>query len=74
MAVQLDISYETLVALIEQLPMQQKQDLLIRLLETTRARPLSKEEKLALYHASILDAPMNEEPSPRREDWYDDAH
>ncbi|MEW6579891.1 MAG: hypothetical protein AB1435_11945 [Chloroflexota bacterium] len=72
MAVQLNIPYETLVTLVEQLPAKQQQDLLVRLLQTTRTRPLSREEKLALFHASILSVPVNEAPSIRREDWYDD--
>ena len=72
MAVQLNIPYETLVTLVEQLPAKQQQDLLVRLLQTTKTRPLSKEEKQALFHASILSVPVNEAPSIRREDWYDD--
>ena len=72
MAVQLDIPYDTLIALVEQLPEEQKQDLLLRLLEKTKTRPLSQEERVALFHTSILDMPVNEEPSIRREDWHDD--
>lgn len=75
MAVQLDIPYETLITLVEQLPPEQQHNLLVRLLQTTKTRPLSKEERQALFHASILDVPVNEAPSIRREDWYDDdAH
>jgi hypothetical protein len=70
--VQLNLSYETLLDLIEQLPVDQKRDLLMRLLEDARNRVLSKEEKQALYHASILSIPIKEEPSIRREDWYGD--
>jgi hypothetical protein len=72
MTVQLPIPYETLVTLIDQLPAQQQQDLLVHLLDKAKTRQLSKEEKRALFHASILDIPVNEEPSIRREDWYDD--
>ena len=72
MAVQLSIPYETLVELIDQLPAKQRQALLTRLLGTTQTRQLSKEEKHALFHASILNVPVNEAPSIRREDWYDD--
>lgn len=71
MAVQLNIPYETLVALIEQLPAQQRQELLVRLLKTTETRHLSQQEKQALFRASILSVPVNEAPSIRREDWYD---
>lgn len=72
MAVQLNIPYETLVTLVEQLPAQQQQELLVHLLQSTRERSLSKEEKQTLFHNSILNAPVNEAPSLRREDWYDD--
>ncbi len=72
MAVQLSIDYEKLVELVEQLPSEQQQALLVRLLETSKKRQLSKEEKKALFHASILSVPVNEAPSIRREDWYDD--
>jgi hypothetical protein len=70
--VQLNLSYETLLDLIEQLPADQKRDLLMRLLEDAKNRSLSKEEKLALYHTSIISLPIKEEPSIRREDWYGD--
>jgi hypothetical protein len=70
--VQLNLSYETLLDLIEQLPLEQRRDLLMRLLQDAKNRSLSKEEKKALYHASILSVPVNEEPSIRREDWYGD--
>ena len=72
MAVQLNIPYETLLGLIDQLPEEQKRDLLTQLLQQTRDRKLTTEEKLVLYHASILHNTVNEEPSIRREDWYDD--
>ena len=72
MAVQLNIEYEKLIELVEQLPDEQQKDLLVRLLERAKQRQLSKEEKTALYHASILSVPVNEEPSIRREDWYGD--
>lgn len=72
MAVQLNIPYETLVELVEQLPAEQQQDLLVRLLDKAKNRSLSVEEKKALFHASILSVPVNEAPSVRREDWYGD--
>ena len=72
MAVQLEIEYEKLIELVEQLPPDKQQELLARLLEKAKTRQLSKEEKKALFHASILTVPVNEEPSVRREDWYGD--
>lgn len=72
MTVQLDIPYETLLGLIDQLPEEQKHDLLSHLLKQADNRKLSPEEKIALYHASILHNAVNEAPSIRREDWYND--
>jgi hypothetical protein len=72
MTVQLNISYETLVELVEQLPIGQQRDLLRRLLEKADDRQLTKEEKKALYHASILGVPVLDAPSIRRQDWYGD--
>ena len=72
MAVQLNIPYETLLSLIDQLPEPQRNDLLRHLLKQAGDRKLTPEEKIALYHASILHNTVNEEPSVRRQDWYDD--
>ena len=72
MAVQLQIPYDTLLGLVEQLQEAQKHDLLRYLLQQTSNRDLTVEEKLALYHASIQHHAVNEAPSLRREDWYDD--
>jgi hypothetical protein len=72
MAVQLNIDYEALVQLVNQLPVDKQQALLVHLLERAKIRQLSKEEKIALLHASILSVPIKEEPSIRREDWYDE--
>lgn len=72
MTVQLNISYETLVELVEQLPLERQHDLLRRLLDKADNRQLTKEEKKALYHASILSVPVLDAPSVRRQDWYGD--
>lgn len=72
MAVQLNIPYETLLNLVDQLPEEQQQALLQHLMKRAGERTLTTDEKLALYHASIMDNPVNEAPSIRREDWYDD--
>lgn len=66
------LSFETISELVDQLPPEQQEILMRRLLERAKNRQLSSEERKALYHASILNVPFNEEPSPRREDWYDD--
>ena len=72
MAVQLRIPYETLIELVEQLPEAEQKALMERLLSGKQAAALTKAERLAAYHASIMSVPLREEPSIRREDWYDD--
>ena len=72
MAVQLTIPYETLVALVEQLPEAEQKALIERVLSMNAAATASRTERLAAYHAAIMSVPLNEEPSIRREDWYDD--
>ena len=73
MAVQLPIEYEKLIELVEQLPEEQQKVLIARLLtHHARQRPLTAEEKLQLLDAAKLSVPINEEPSVRRVDWYDD--
>jgi hypothetical protein len=72
MAVQLANPYETLVELIEQLPEAEQKALIERLLSGKHAAVLTRAERLAAYHASIMSIPLREEPSVRCEDWYDD--
>jgi Zn-dependent M16 (insulinase) family peptidase len=73
MALQLPIQYEQLVELVEQLSEEQQKDLIKRLLNLqAQQRPLTIEEKLKLLDAVKLHNAVNEEPSIRREDWYDD--
>lgn len=73
MAVQLNISYETLLALVEQLPSSQQQDLLMRLLEKARSRQLDPGERKALFESMMVDlGEVSAEYSDRRADWYDD--
>ena len=71
MAVQLNIPYETLIELVEQLPDEQQKALAQKLL-TPQQHPLSTEEKIKLLDAAKLSIPIKEEPSIRREDWYGD--
>ncbi len=73
MAVQLKIDYEQLIELVEQLPEEQQKTLIVRVLaRRAEQRPLTVDEKLQLLDAATLSNPMNEAPSVRREDWYDD--
>jgi len=54
MAVQLPISYETLVVLVEQLPEDQQRDLMRRLRERTEQRLLTADEKLWMLRATQI--------------------
>jgi hypothetical protein len=72
MAVQLTIPYETLVELITQLPEDQRQDLLHKLIQMSPQPKLTAAEKMALLRSIQIDRAVNEEPSPRRQDWYGD--
>ncbi len=72
MGVQLDIPYETLLKLVEQLPDEQKRDLLRHLAQTVQQRNSSADEWMRLLRSAQIDAPIAEVPSLRREDWYDD--
>ncbi|MCB9455244.1 MAG: hypothetical protein H6671_04565 [Anaerolineaceae bacterium] len=73
MALKLPVQYEQLVELVEQLSEEQQNDLIARLL-TLQAehRTLTVEEKIKLLDAIKLNVAINEEPSVRRVDWYDD--
>ncbi len=71
MAVQLTIPYETLVELVEQLPEAEQKALLERLLYR-KQKPLTAKGWIELLDAAVLSAEVNEAPSVRREDWYDD--
>jgi hypothetical protein len=73
MALQLLIRYEQLVELVEQLTEAQQKDLLVRLLTRQPQPPLlTIEEKLTLLDAVGLNVAINETPSIRRADWYND--
>jgi hypothetical protein len=71
--VQLQLDYEQVLDLVEQLPKVQREHLVARLLAQPVIQPeLTLEEKLRRLDEAILDNPVLENPSPRREDWYDD--
>jgi hypothetical protein len=72
MAVVLQLTYEDVIELVEQLPEAEIAALMARLLERKGGDLLLPEVRKALYHASILRVPVNEAPSIRREDWYGD--
>lgn len=73
MAVQLNIPYETLVELVEQLPPEQQRNLALRLLDKKKERALSKAEWKAAFESMTVDVgEVLPGYSDRREDWYDD--
>lgn len=73
MAVQLNIPYETLVELVEQLSPEQQQNLVMRLLDKTKAHPLSKAEWKTLFESMTVDlGEVSPQYTDRRADWYDD--
>ncbi|MCC6455377.1 MAG: hypothetical protein IT328_10570 [Caldilineaceae bacterium] len=71
MTSQLNIPFETLVALVEQLPAEQQQ-LLLQRIQSRFQNGQTVDEKMKLLRAVQVDVTVNEEPSLRREDWYDD--
>ncbi len=73
MAIQLNIDYSEVVQLVEQLSEEQQKDLIAQILtQRARQRPLTAEEKIQLLDAAKLHNPVNQTPSVRRSDWYDD--
>ena len=70
MTIRLNIDYEQVVELVEQLSAEQQKELITRLLtQHARQHSLSVEEKIHLLDAAKLHNPVNETPSVRREDW-----
>jgi len=72
MGVQLNIFFDALLDLIEQLSEDQKRDLFQRLMKILASREQTPDEWMTLLRSAQIDAPVAEEPSLRREDWYDD--
>lgn len=72
MAVQLTIPYETLVALVEQLPADEQRDLLHRLQGRAGQQSLTEREWQATFQSLILDRPLVGPVPLQRTEWYDD--
>ncbi len=72
MAVQLTIPYETLVALVEQLPADERRDLLHQLQEWAGRQALTEREWRAAFQSLILDRPLFGPIPLQRAEWYDD--
>ncbi|MBI5958188.1 MAG: hypothetical protein HY866_05615, partial [Chloroflexi bacterium] len=66
MAVQLNIPFETLVELVEQLPDEQQLDLVRHLQQRTQQRQLTAGEKMQRMRTAQFHGIVKEEPSPRR--------
>lgn len=72
MAVQLSIPYETLLALIEQLPPNEQHDLLHRLAGQVQHHTLTEKEWQATFQSAMIDRALAGPISLNRADWYDD--
>lgn len=66
-----DISFDELVELVDQLTPLEQTQLTTHLLDRARQRQLSVEEKMTLLRAVQIDVEVRQEPSARREDWYE---
>ncbi|NJR12674.1 hypothetical protein HC776_02000 [bacterium] len=72
MALQLNIDYQQVIALIDQMSSEQQQALIERLLTQREQKSLTAQEKIQLLDAVKLHNPIHAAPSVRREDWYGD--
>ena len=66
------IPYETLAELAEQLPREQREDLIRRLQQRAQPDTASASEKMKRLREAQISVAVNVEPSLRREDWYAD--
>ena len=67
-----DIAYNNVVKLAEQLTPGEQETLARHMQQRTEQNKLSQEAWKKRFEAAISKATVLEEPSPRREDWYDD--
>jgi len=73
MAVQLTIEYDKLVELVDQLPIEQRLNLINHLTQKAKEHTLTTREKIELLNSTVHDLgtiPVNFSFS--REDWYSD--
>lgn len=66
----MQIPYEELVELAEQLSIEQQKDLVTRLQK--RIQPMTANEKIQALKAVQVDVAVLQDPSNDRADWYDD--
>jgi hypothetical protein len=67
-----DKTFDEIVELVDRLAPQEQTELITHLLRTARQRQLSVQEKMMMLRAAQIDVEVLEEPSIRREDWYDE--
>lgn len=72
MTLKLDITYDMLRELVNQLTEEQKRALVHELTATLATSPMTTEKRQNLYHSNILTNSVKNVPSVRREDWYND--
>jgi hypothetical protein len=68
MALQLKISYDDLLELVKQLSKEQQ----LELLQYLQHEILTREQKLKILQSAQIHVDVRQDPSDRREDWYDD--
>jgi hypothetical protein len=73
MSVQLQVDFEQLVAMVQQLSEEEQQRLIARVLAGNSAPDrYAVSEKMKMLHAAQLHREVTVEPSIRRDDWYGD--
>ena len=68
----IDVTYDAVVKLAEQLTPEAQKALIDHLQEIAKRRALSFEEWRAVFDSMVDDTPILNDISPRRVDWYDD--
>lgn len=66
------MSFDQILHAVQKLTPQEQDALIHHLQEHTRRQRLSADEKMALLRSAQLHVRVNQEPSVRRVDWYDD--
>ena len=66
------MTFQEIVQLVDNLTPIEQTELISHLLEATKKRELSVQEKMKLLRSAQIDVEVVQEPSIRRQDWYDD--
>jgi hypothetical protein len=67
-----EVPFETLVEMVEQLPVEQQRMLLHRMQRRSHPNGRSVDEKMRILRSVQVDVAIKQQPSARREDWYND--